>query len=754
MPGILDRLAMARRPNLPMIHQSETAECGLSAIAMCAVFHGHDVDLASLRRRYSTSAKGVDLSRLMTIATDLGLTPRALRLDMDHLGQLRTPCILHWDMDHFVVLKAVTRKGIVVHDPAAGVRQHSLAEVSKHFTGIALELRPSVGFQPVVERRRLSIPALVGKVRGLGRSLGTIIGLALAIECLTLVVPWFSQWVLDQVLVSADQSLLMLLVTGFSVLILVRVLMTVARAWAVTWVSSSLYAQWSTNVFSRLLNLPLDWFGKRHVGDIVSRFSSIQSVQQTLSTSFVTSLLDGVMVIAVLALMLSYSPTITGVVVAAFGLYAAARWILFPPMRRAQEDQLVYVARQQSEMLESVRAIQAVKLANKGAQRLGRFANATVSATNRAISVSRFKIAFDAANQLQVGLLRIGVIALGALLVMEGTFTVGMLVAFLAYSDQFATRMTALIDKMTELRMLRLHAERIADIALTEEESDLIGTYEISSLSPSIEFRNVSFRYSDGEPWILRNCSFTVDAGQSVAIVGASGCGKSTLAKVMLGLLSPVEGEVLFGGVDIRKIGLRRYREMSGAVMQDDTLLAGSVADNITFFDCEADPVRVELIARAAAIHDDIAGMPMGYNTMVGDMGSALSGGQKQRLILARALYRTPKLLVLDEATSHLDVACERAINHAIRHSGATRILIAHRQETIASAEQVLRVSNGTVMPEVAGEPGARELHPIRVVDTHEPHSQSSLAQGAGAPGISHGTDVPAPRLLQPANAR
>lgn len=721
------------RKSLPIFIQSEASECGLAALAMVAAFHGHDVDLAGLRRRYATSLKGVYLTQLMSIATDLGFATRPLRLDMDDLDQLKLPCILHWNMDHFVVLKRVTRNSIVIHDPAGGLSRYSFAETSKHFTGIALELTPNVNFKRIQERREISISGLLGNVHGIRRSVGTIIGLAIAIEAFTIILPLFTQLVMDQVLVSADLSLLTLLVVTFSLLIVFQASITAARAWSVTWLSNSMYAQWSANLFSHMLNLPMNWYMKRHVGDIISRYSSLQFVQQTLTTSFTTSILEGVMVVAVVALMFGYSASITFIVLAAFLLYATVRWFLFPPLRRAQEEQLVYTARQQSVILESLRAIQAITIANKGHQRLALYSNATVSAVNRGIVVQRYKIAFDTATQLMLGLLRIAIISIAAKEVIAGNFTTGMLVAFLVYADQFFTRATGLIDKIGDLRMLRLHAERIADIALADPEDHLQGNYETSSTTASIEMRNVSFRYANGEPWILQNCNLFIAQGESVALVGASGGGKSTVAKLILGLLPPTEGEILFGGVDIRRIGLKRYREMTSAVMQDDTLLPGSVADNISFFDSQAQSARIELIARAAMIHDDIASMPMGYNSLVGDMGSVLSGGQKQRLLLARALYNAPKLLVLDEATSHLDVHCERAINHAVQHSGATRVVIAHRAETIASTDRALCIRDGTVYEVTDTEASIRTMEQLRVdADLGKPETQFQPSQRAG----------------------
>src|SRR5690348_10231924 len=321
------------------------------------------------------------------------------------------------------------------------------------------------------------------------------------------------------------------------------------------------------------------------------------------------------------------------------------------------------------------------------------------STVNRNIAMQRLNIAFQSGNQLIFGIEKVALIWLAAVLVLDGTFTAGMLVAFAAYADQFVTRAANLIDKGIQFRMLRLHAERVADIALTEPEQYIESAWDAPLPEAEVEVRNVSFRYADGESWILKNCSLAIPVGESVALIGPSGCGKTTLAKIILGLLEPEEGEVLYGGIDIRRLGLRRYRNQVGAVMQDDQLFAGSIADNIACFDSESSPLRIEASARLAAIHDDIAAMPMGYQSLVGDMGSALSGGQKQRVLLARALYRQPALLVLDEATSHLDIERERQVDAAINRMQITRIVIAHRPETIASAQRALLVANGAVQP-------------------------------------------------------
>ena len=679
---------------LPMMLQTEAAECGPACLAMVASYHGHDVDLAGLRRKFSTSLKGVTLARLMAMAGQLGFTCRPLKLDMENLRQLKTPCLLHWDLNHFVVLNRVGKRRIVVHDPAYGIRELSWKEVSEHFTGVALELSPSADFASVRERQAVSLRALTGRVRGLVPALAQILLLALALEVFALAAPFYLQWVLDQVMVSADHDLLSLLGLGFIGIAVFSALVTAVRSWAVTWLGATLNVQWASNLFGHLMQLPLGWFEKRHVGDIVSRFGSIQTIQRTLTTQFIGSLLDGLMSAVTLMVMALYSIWLTVLVVGLFLAYGVIRWMFFNPLRRANEEQIIYAARQQSELLESIRGAMPIKLANKQSERLSRYANATVSTANREIGIQRLGIAFTLSNQLMFGIGRVAMIWIAAKLALRNEFTAGMLIAFIAYADQFTSRAAGLIDKWVDFSMLKLHAERVADIALTAPEKMAEAVWSGSIPEASIELCNVSFRYVEGEPWILKDCSLRIEAGESVAIVGPSGCGKSTLAKIVLGLLQPSEGEVRFGGIDIRKLGLDNYRQWIGAVMQEDQLFAGSVADNISFFDPGTTSARVEAAARLAAIHDDISAMPMGYQSLVGDMGSSLSGGQKQRAILARALYRRPKLLVLDEATSHLDVERERLVNAAIQRLNITRIVIAHRPETVTAAGKIIHVGN------------------------------------------------------------
>ncbi|WP_363800334.1 peptidase domain-containing ABC transporter [Lysobacter firmicutimachus] len=680
---------------LPVIQQNELAECGLACLAMIAIHHGHDLDLASLRRRFPVSPRGATLARLIKTAGALGLDSRPLRAEIEHLSGLRLPCILHWDLNHFVVLKRIVGDRVELHDPAIGARTLSLAEFGRHYTGIALELSPRADFAPMRERRRLSLSALAGRVDGLRRAGAQVLVLALCLEAFTLLLPLAMQWVLDRVLVAADVDLLHLLGAGFLAVVVFQSALTAMRGWLIADLGSALNSQWLSNLFGHLLRLPLDFFEKRHVGGVMSRFVSVQAIQQTLTGSFVESLLDGLTVILVLALLLFYSPPLTALVLAAFALYAALRWLAFRRLRRLKEEQLIQVAQQQSLLIESIQGVQTIKLGNQQEERRARIANAAVEVARREAAIGRTNAAFGALSKLVFGAQRVLLIWVCAWLTLQGRFSAGMMVVFVAYADLFATRTGSLIDKLVDLRLLGLHGQRIADIALEPPEPQVHTDYAGPAPAPRIEVRDVSFRYADDEPWILRDCSFTIEDGESVAIVGPSGCGKTTLAKLILGLLRPSAGTILIGGVDIHRYGLAAYRDRFGAVMQEDVLFAGSIGENIAGFDSAAEPQRIEAAARAARIHDDIAAMAMGYESLVGDLGSSLSGGQKQRVLLARALYRQPSILLLDEATSHLDVGREHEINREIAALRITRIVIAHRPDTIRSADRVVSLRDG-----------------------------------------------------------
>ncbi|UWI55988.1 peptidase domain-containing ABC transporter [Xanthomonas oryzae] len=683
---------------LPVTLQAEASECGIACMAMIACYWGHQLDLQSLRKRFPTSIRGVTMLGLVDMAESCSLKARALSLDLDDISDLATPCILHWNFNHFVVLKRVLRDGIVIHDPSTGRRHVPMREVSKAFTGVALELIPSSDFVPVKEVQTYRIRDLMGRVIGLRRGLAKVVCLGLSIQACMLVLPFYLQWTVDEALVNGDLGLISVLGIGFILLVMMQAVFTMTRTWATTALSTSFNFQWLGNAFSHLMKLPLPYFEKRSTADIVSRFNSILAMQRIVTTQFVEVVLDGLMAIGTLVMMFIYSERLALMTLGAVALYLLLRLFFFGRLRNATSEQIIHAARQEQNFMESVRGIQSIRIFGRGEVRRNIWANALADQFNADLNISRISILHQSANGLVFNLERIAVIWLGALAVIEKNFSVGMLFAYISYKDQFSQRMASLVDKLFEARMLSLHGARVADIVMTPaEESRSQLDRSVTFDNVELELRNVSFRYSQGERDVLHDLNLKVAYGDSVAITGHSGSGKTTLVKLLLGLLEPTSGEIIINGIPINRFGLLRYRKLLGTVMQNDTLFAGSLAENIAFFHPEPDMERVYECARLASISKEIEEMPMQYHTVVGDIGAGLSGGQIQRILLARALYGRPSILVLDEATSHLDIANESAVNGAIKHLELTRIIIAHRPETIASAGRVVKLVNGAL---------------------------------------------------------
>jgi ATP-binding cassette, subfamily B, bacterial CvaB/MchF/RaxB len=675
---------------LPIVLQTEAAECGLACLAMIATYHGHQVDLGTLRRRYPISLKGVTLRSLIEVAGNLHLTCRSLRLELEHLHQLQLPAIIHWDMDHFVVLKRVTPKHLVLHDPAYGVKRMSIAEAAKHLTGIAVELLPAESFAPIDERARLRFSSFWPHLQGSGHTFVQVFVLSIILELLVIAGPFYMQLTVDEVIARGDVDLLLVLAGGFGLVAVLKVVSTALRALILLILQNLLHLQMGARLFHHLIRLPISYFEKRHIGDVLSRFISLEPIRNLLAEGLIVALIDGIMAAATLAMMLLYSVKLTLIVLGALALYLLLRLALYRMLKDRTLGTIHAKANETSTFIESVRAIQSLKLFNREKEREAQWLNRYADCVSANVRLGRVQISFKTLNELLFGIENILVIFVAAHSALDNVMSIGMIFAFIAYKQHFTEKSVQLVEKAIDLKLITLHLERLSDIALTplERGHDRPLSY-IRPIKGKIELRNVSFRYASTESLVLENVNLTVEAGECVVIAGPSGSGKTTLMKIMLGLLEPSSGEVLIDDVPLSSIGVRAYREQIAAVMQEDGLLSGSVADNIAFFDAGFEQHKMIKCAEMAGIHDDLMAMPMTYNSLVGDMGSSLSSGQKQRVLLARALYRQPKIVFLDEATAHLDVEMESQIYENLRSLKTTRVCNAHRPGVLAYADKI-----------------------------------------------------------------
>ncbi|EOX2844846.1 colicin V export peptidase/ABC transporter CvaB [Escherichia coli] len=690
---IINLLDLRWQRRVPVIHQTETAECGLACLAMICGHFGKNIDLIYLRRKFNLSARGATLAGINGIAEQLGMATRALSLELDELRVLKTLCILHWDFSHFVVLVSVKRNRYVLHDPARGIRYISREEMSRYFTGVALEVWPGSEFQSETLQTRISLRSLINSIYGIKRTLAKIFCLSVVIEAINLLMPVGTQLVMDHAIPAGDRGLLTLISAALMFFILLKAATSTLRAWSSLVMSTLINVQWQSGLFDHLLRLPLAFFERRKLGDIQSRFDSLDTLRATFTTSVIGFIMDSIMVVGVCVMMLLYGGYLTWIVLCFTTIYIFIRLVTYGNYRQISEECLVREARAASYFMETLYGIATVKIQGMVGIRGAHWLNMKIDAINSGIKLTRMDLLFGGINTFVTACDQIVILWLGAGLVIDNQMTIGMFVAFSSFRGQFSERVASLTSFLLQLRIMSLHNERIADIALHEKEEKKPEIEIVADMGPiSLETNGLSYRYDSQSAPIFSALSLSVAPGESVAITGASGAGKTTLMKVLCGLFEPDSGRVLINGIDIRQIGINNYHRMIACVMQDDRLFSGSIRENICGFAEEMDEEWMVECARASHIHDVIMNMPMGYETLIGELGEGLSGGQKQRIFIARALYRKPGILFMDEATSALDSESEHFVNVAIKNMNITRVIIAHRETTLRTVDRVISI--------------------------------------------------------------
>ncbi|EFD5709317.1 TPA: peptidase domain-containing ABC transporter [Escherichia coli] len=690
---IINLLDLRWQRRVPVIHQTETAECGLACLAMICGHFGKNIDLIYLRRKFNLSARGATLAGINGIAEQLGMATRALSLELDELRVLKTPCILHWDFSHFVVLVSVKRNRYVLHDPARGIRYISREEMSRYFTGVALEVWPGSEFQSETLQTRISLRSLINSIYGIKRTLAKIFCLSVVIEAINLLMPVGTQLVMDHAIPAGDRGLLTLISAALMFFILLKAATSTLRAWSSLVMSTLINVQWQSGLFDHLLRLPLAFFERRKLGDIQSRFDSLDTLRATFTTSVIGFIMDSIMVVGVCVMMLLYGGYLTWIVLCFTTIYIFIRLVTYGNYRQISEECLVREARAASYFMETLYGIATVKIQGMVGIRGAHWLNMKIDAINSGIKLTRMDLLFGGINTFVTACDQIVILWLGAGLVIDNQMTIGMFVAFSSFRGKFSERVASLTSFLLQLRIMSLHNERIADIALHEKEEKKPEIEIVADMGPiSLETNGLSYRYDSQSAPIFSALSLSVAPGESVAITGASGAGKTTLMKVLCGLFEPDSGRVLINGIDIRQIGINNYHRMIACVMQDDRLFSGSIRENICGFAEEMDEEWMVECARASHIHDVIMNMPMGYETLIGELGEGLSGGQKQRIFIARALYRKPGILFMDEATSALDSESEHFVNVAIKNMNITRVIIAHRETTLRTVDRVISI--------------------------------------------------------------
>ena len=676
---------------VPVTLQTETAECGLACLSMILGYYKGDSDLFTLRCQYGVSSRGVNLQNLIDISKSLGFITRPLSLELDEVKQLKLPCILHWEFNHFVVLTKVTDKYFIIHDPAFGKKKLTKERFSNSFTGVALELWAEVKFEKQKSENKISFYETLKHISGIKDALIKIFSLSALIELIGLLMPIGTQLVMDHVILAKDQSLFLIICIGLFFFTFFNSAVSMFRAWISLKMSYYINFQWTASFFSHLLRLPLEFFEKRQVGDISSRFSSLSTIQKTLTSSIVSTIIDTIMTFCLIVMMILYGGWLFWVVLGFSILYLLLRIVTYWTYRQISEEQIIKGAKAQSHFMETLYGIATLKSLGITQKREEQWMSLNADSFNTGIKITKLDMLFGGIHTFISTLEQISILWIGASLVIDNTMTLGMFVAFNSYRGSFSSRVGNLINIFFSLKILSLHRERIADIALNEveEEKSLHSTLKNMN-GGKFSIEGLSYQYDRFSKKIFSSLNLEIESGESVAIVAPSGFGKTTLLKLMAGFLKPTSGKIYFNQIDINQIGLNSYRKYIACVLQDDKFFSGSILENIVSFESDYDLEFAIECAKIANIHDEIMAMPMNYETLFGELGNSLSGGQKQRLFIARALYKKPRVLFMDEATSHLDENNEKLINEAISKLNMTRIIIAHRQSTIMSADRVI----------------------------------------------------------------
>jgi ATP-binding cassette subfamily B protein RaxB len=683
-------------PRVPVILQGEISECALASLAMIAGAWGLKADLAAFRARVAATPRGVNLRTLMDLGASIGLAARPVRIGLQRVGELKLPAILHWNMDHFVVLERVKGNVATIVDPARGRVHLPLDAMSPHFTGIAVEFTPTDSFRHGVMRLSRSFRRAWVNDRALRASAFTMLWLTMLLQVTIVAMPFAYRSVIDRAGGSHADARVVWICCGIALLMIVQAGSAWTRGIVITRLGSLFVHRVSTHIVARLFSLPVAFFQRQMLGDVLSRVRSVDTIRRFVTDQAAPLMVDLVVGCVTASLMVAFSPHLALIVMIGLAIEIGVRAMGMSRQRELSQDLLEAEGKELSRLLETMRAIQAIKLAGREAQRFAVWENELVRVLNANTKLNRQRTTVGTIASATAALEWAGVLAVGVLGIGYAPVTTGVLFGFLAYRGVLRERLSTVMDSIWSLQLTGVHLRRLDDLMLTEAEPQSGGFSPVQGPG-RVQLENVSFRYAPTEPLVLDNVSLDIPAGACVAIVGPSGSGKSTLIKLLLGIESPQQGRVLMDGVSIGEVHRQVWRSRFGTVMQDDTLLAGSISENIAFFDPRVDMDDVRAAAAAAAIHDEISAMPMEYGTLVGDMGVQVSGGQRQRILIARALYRQPGIILFDEGTANLDAESERKIAEVLARLAPTRIVVAHRSHLLSVSDIVYEVRDGKV---------------------------------------------------------
>ena len=681
--------------SVPYVPQMEMVECGAASLSMILGFWGHNTPLPELREACKVSRDGVNAGNILDAAKRYGLEAKAVKVELEEMGELPLPAILHWDFNHFVVLEKLTLKGVWIVDPANGRRSVPQSELNASFTGVALVFAPGEDFKGR-SRKFPSLARYMEIVREARPSLVQLLVASLMLQMAGLIFPVASQLLVDRVLLSHYLPWLWGVALGLGTAVVAKALLTLLRSYVLQGLQNRMDLRLMEGFVQHLVSLPLGFFLQRKPGDLVDRVESNSKIRDLFSSKSISAILDTFLLVGYSALMLTYHRGLALVVLALGGLRVALLVIVRKHNDQLMASELTVAGQEQSILVEALSGLETVKASSSEAHILVRWTPRLVRRMNITMERQRIRIGSGQFMSLFQGLSMMAVFWLGGREVLAEQMTLGVFIAFLTLQSLFLGPLESLLDAFTDMQYLASHLVRLDDVL--ENPVEPSGTLDPGHLQGVIEMEGVSFRYTEGSPWILRDINLFIRSGEKVALVGQSGSGKSTLARLLMGMILPTEGTVLFDNQDLRALDLAKFRQQLGVVLQEAFVFDDTARANVSLRDPSMSMEQIRWAAEVAQIHGVIERLPDGYETRLGENARTLSGGERQRICLARALAVEPSILLLDEATSSLDLEMEALVHSGLATLGCTRIVIAHRLETVKDADRILVLQGGTVV--------------------------------------------------------
>ena len=685
----------------PFFLQQSASDCGAACLVMVGRYWGKRFSINRLRSLAQVDRNGASLSGLANAAQGIGFTTRMVTATLDKLALQTLPVIAHWEGNHYIVVYKITRKQVVIGDPAIGQLTLSREEFNKGWTGYTLLLQPTALLKKTAENKS-SLSRYFELVKPYRVIILEIALASIAIQIFGLIVPLLTQLLLDRVVVQRSDLTLTAVGSGLLIFGLFRVAMTGLRQYLLAHTANRIDLALIVGFVDRTFRLPLSFFESRYVGDIISRIQENRKIQKFLTGEALSIILDLLTVFIYLGLMLWYSWKLSLMIMILVPLFALMALIATPFLKRISREIFTAYNQETKYLIQSLTGIRTIKSMAVEQSVRGHWEELFGESIRKNFSGQLIGNTLEIVSSLIQTLITVGLLWFGAWQVIHDELTIGQLVAFNMLLGNVISPFNRLAMLWNELQEVLIAVERIEDVidSPVEELQDGSRQY-LPPLLGHIRFENVTFRYqSQGETNTLENISFEVFPGQTVALVGRSGSGKTTISKMVLGFYNPIEGKVTIDGYDVSSLSLQSLRSQVGVVDQDTFLFGGTIRENISLGRADATPAEIVEAAEQAGAHEFIQELPMGYETQIGEGGGMLSGGQRQRIAIARALLGNSRLLILDEATSNLDTESERIIQNNFNtiSRNRTTLVIAHRLSTVRSADLILVLDRGVLV--------------------------------------------------------